>query len=429
MNLILNKRLLIPAIILLGAYNILPIGLLSYKNLDPLKLITILLLFIGLIQTKNLFEKDNKYVSFFICSIFLSVLNMFSRGKYLDWTFFYCLNYLNFFVLLKAFQKSYDINDYLNLLLVLSLLASLLHAIFFMYPDLLTGVLTDIRMGSINYDTTKLRIFIPGMGFIAICFTYLICKIFYYKKLNYWEFALLGLFFLSIFIFSSVRTNLLGLFICILVFLMTGKLSFKSILIFTLTGAAMLSILALISTDLYQFIASRFDIFFKLGDFKLLDVLNLDIDYDNETTWGTIYFRILEVIYVLQNFTGDLKSILLGNIGILYDFLGVEQEPAPHVGIVGIYYLFGLVGLITFLIMFVKFSKILIQNVYKTKNTKFEFLSLSLVVIWFSLFAISLFGGVYYSELILLVTFVMAAAVFIKNKFANEGIEDQCSNA
>lgn len=79
--------------------------------------------------------------------------------------------------------------------------------------------------------------------------------------------------------------------------------------------------------------------------------------------------------------------------------------------------------------MFVKFSKILIQNVYKTKNTKFEFLSLSLVVIWFSLFAISLFGGVYYSELILLVTFVMAAAVFIKNKFANEGIEDQCSNA
>lgn len=424
----LKKRMLVPSIILLNAYNILPFGLLAVKNLDPLKLVTIILLTGSFFIKKKWFDTHTNHVTIFIFTIIISAINMAVKGKYLDWTLFYVFNYLNYFILINSFREDDDVLSYIKVLSVFSIVATFMHGIYFMKPELLNGILSEIRLGSINYDTSKPRIFIPGMGFIAICFTYLITKLMFFRKMTPIEYVFTAAFFLSIFVFSSVRTNLLGIFICFLTMLATGKLSFRSLLSFVGVGISFVAVLAIVSEELYQFIIQRFDIFLKVGDFQLVDLINLEIDYDNETTWGTVYFRILEVVYVFQNFFNDLPSLFFGNIGTLYDFLGVQDEPAPHVGIVGVFYLFGLTGIFTFLAMIVHFSRIVIRNIKLSKNTKWEFMSIALTVIWFTLIAISFFGGVFYSELILLVTYVMAASVYI-NKKQHERLQVEYSNA
>jgi hypothetical protein len=420
----INSRLILPFIILLTAFNILPFGLLSFKNLDPLKVLSLFIFLFALLSVRNLLSKDTIYVSLFIGTIILSALNMFSRGKYMDWTFFYCLNYFNFFLLLISFQNMNDILDYVKLVFGLSILASFLHLIFYLFPVLLAGKLNEIRMGSINSDASRIRVFIPGMGFIAICFTYLIAKLVYFKRLSFAGYCTLLIFFCSITIFASVRTYLLGIFVVLISFLLLKKLSFKKIIYFS--GIAFLAVLivSLVSADLWQFLGERLNIFTQLGEFKFLDAIQLNIDYDTETTFGTVYFRIMEVIYVLNNYSSGMREILFGNMGTLYDFLGVEQETAPHISLFGIYYLFGAIGLAFFCLMFINFTKLIIRNVRKFADTKFEFFSIVVAVLWFTLFVISFFGGIYYSELILMVTFIMAAATFMKKYSFDEQPED-----
>lgn len=424
MQLLLNKRLVLPFVVLLTAFNILPVGLLSVANMDVLKAATLCILFLALLRFRGYFQKDIRYATFFFLSILLSGMNMVSKGKFMDWTLFYCLNYLNLFLLLISFRKIRDIEDYLGLLLVLCTLATVVHFIFFLNPSLLTGVLTDIRMGSLNMDATKVRVFIPGMGFIAMLFTYLVGKLLYFKKLKRYENVLLLIFFTSFAVFASVRTYLLGVVVAFIVLLVLKKLSFRRVLSVTAIVFVLFIALSFVSSDIYQFILGRFDIFFRVKDFQLIDVVNLDVDYDSEETFATVYFRIMEVIYVLQNFSGSLKEILFGNIGTLYDFLGVEQETAPHVSLFGIYYLFGLVGLGTFLLFFIYYTKLLFVNIRRLRNSQFEFLSISLTIMWFSLFAISFFGGIYYSELTLLVTFIIAASLLLKRQNLNAEPKD-----
>jgi hypothetical protein len=420
MELFFNKRLVLPFIVLLTAFNVLPVGLLSMYNMDILKVITLVIFFLSLVRFRGYFTKEVRYATLFFLAILLSALNMISKGKYMDWTFFYCLNYLNLFLLLNAFRKSTDIYDYIQVLIGLCVFASFVHAIFYTFPALLEGPLNEIRMGSINLDATKVRIFIPGMAFIAMFLNYYIIKFLYYRKLRPLELLCFFLFFTSIFIFASVRTYFLCVFVSIVVLLLLRKLSFKK-MSYLLGGTVVgLLLLSLISSDIYEFVIGRFDIFLKLGDFQLMDVIALDVDYDNEQTFGTVYFRIMEAVYVLQNFSGDMRSILFGNIGTLYDFLGVEQEPAPHISIFGIYYLFGLVGLVTFSFFFVYYTKLIIKNLKRFKNTEHEFLSIVLAIFWFSLFVISFFGGIYYSETALIVTFTIAASLTLKKQMTDE---------
>jgi len=424
MQILLNKRLLAPLIVLLSAFNILPVGLLSVANLDFLKVASLCIFFLSLLRFRGYFNTDIKYATFFFLAILLSALNMVSKGKYMDWTFFYCLNYLNLFLLLCSFKNIQDIKDYIGLLLSLCLIASFVHFIFYLDPSLLTGELNRIRMGSLILDARKIRVFIPAMGFIALMFTYLVSKLLYFKKLKAYEFILLIAFFASIFIFASVRTYLLGLGVALVMLLLSGRLSFIKILYFS--GFVFISLfgLSLISSGMYEFIGERFNIFLQLKDFKFRDVLDLSVDYDNEQTFATVYFRIMEVIYVIQNYSSGLRTILFGNLGTLYDFLGVEMEIAPHISIFGLYYLFGMVGLVTFLAFFIYYSKMIISNLKKFKRTHLEFLSITLAILWFTLFAISFFGGIYYSELTLLVTFIIAASIILKRHPLHESIEN-----
>lgn len=424
MQIRLNKRLVASFIVLLTAFNILPVGLLSVANLDFLKVVSLCIFFLSLLMFRGYFKPDIRYATFFFLSILLSALNMVSKGKYMDWTFFYCLNYINLFLLLCSFKKIQDIQDYLGILLGLCFLASLVHFIFYLQPSLLNGELNKIRMGSLILDARKIRVFIPAMGFIAIMFTYLISKLLYYKKLKAHEFILLIAYFASIFIFASVRTYLLGLGVAILLLLLSGRLSFTKILYFSGFVFISLFCLSLISSGMYEFIGERFNIFLQLKDFKLRDVLALDIDYDNEQTFATVYYRIMEVIYVIQNYSSGLRTILFGNLGTLYDFLGVEMEIAPHISIFGLYYLFGMVGLVTFLAFFIYYTRMIIKNLKKFKRTNLEFLSIALAIFWFTLFAISFFGGIYYSELTLLVTFIIAASIILKRQPLNESLEN-----
>lgn len=199
MQLLLNKRLVLPFVVLLNAFNILPIGLLSVANMDLLKAATLCIFFLALLQFRGYFQKDIRYATFFFLSILVSGMNMVSKGKFMDWTLFYCLNYLNLFLLLVSFKKIQDVKDYIGLLLVLCALATFVHFIFFLNPSLLTGKLTDMRMGSLNMDATKIRVFIPGMGFIAILFTYLFSKLLYFKKLKPFENVLL-----FVYLFDSI---------------------------------------------------------------------------------------------------------------------------------------------------------------------------------------------------------------------------------
>jgi hypothetical protein len=424
MKRLINKRLALPFFILLTAFNILPVGLLSIANFDLLKLLSLFIFAISLLQFRGYFKKEVRFSTFFFVAIFLSAVNMASKGKYMDWTLFYCLNYLNLFLLLRCFQKISDINDYIKMLIGLCVAASFVHLLFYLNPSLLEGKLNEIRMGSINTDASKIRVFIPGMGFIAMFLNYYILKLFYFKRLSPAEAACTLLFFASVFVFASVRTYLLALLVTVIVLLSLRKLSLKKIVKFSGTVLAASLLLSLFSADLYEFIASRFDIFFKLKSFNLSDVVNLDIDYDTEETFGTVYFRIMEVMFVLQNYFNDTRSVLFGNIGTLYDFLGVEQETAPHVSLFGIYYLFGLAGLITFSAFFIYYTRLILSNLKRFRKSEFEFLSIALVIFWFSLFVISFFGGIYYSELILLVTFVIAASLVLKKQITYESSKD-----
>jgi hypothetical protein len=424
MQLLLNKRLVSPFIVLLTAFNILPVGLLSIANIDVLKALSLCIFFLALLRFRGYFDKDIRFATFFFLAILLSALNMMSKGKYMDWTFFYCLNYLNLFLLVCSFKKIQDIKDYINILLTLCLLATFVHFIFYVQPSLLTGPLSNMRMGSLSLDASKVRVFIPGMGFIAVLFTYLISKLLYFRQLNVYESVLLIAFFTSIFIFASVRTYFLGVVVAFVTLLFLKKLSVKKVLYFLGIVVAAFFLLSLISSDMYEFITSRFNIFLRLKDFQLREVLDLDVDYDNEQTFATVYFRIMEVIYVIQNFSNGLRPILFGNLGTLYDFLGAELEIAPHVSIFGIYYLFGLVGLSTFLGFFIYYTKMIIANLKKFRRTSLEFLTISLTIFWFTLFVISFFGGIYYSELSLLVTFIIAASIFLKKRPLHESVEN-----
>lgn len=429
MQVLLNKRLVLPFVVLLTAFNVLPVGLLSVANMDFLKAATLCIFFVALLRFRGYFEKDIRYATLFFLSVLLSAVNMASNGKYMDWTFFYCLNYVNLFLLLYSFKKVQDINDYMRILMLLCVLASFVHLIFYLDPSLLTGVLNEIRMGSLFLDASKVRVFIPGMGFIAVLFTYLVSKLLYFKKLKPREFVLVMVFFTSIFIFASVRTYLLGVMVAFVLLLLLGKLSLRKVIYFTGAVVAFFILLSLVSSDMYRFVLARFDIFLRLSDFQLRDVLDLSVDYDTEETFATVYFRIMEVIYVIQNFSGSVKQILFGNLGTLYDFLGVEQEIAPHVSVFGIYYLFGLVGLTTFFLFFAYYTKMIIANLRKFRRTKQEFLSVTLAIFWFELFVFSFFGGVYYSELCLLVTFVIAGSIKLKRYVIHEPIENQHRNA
>jgi len=235
---------------------------------------------------------------------------------------------------------------------------------------------------------------------------------------------LLIAFFASIFIFASVRTYLLGVGVAFVMLLLSRKLSFKKIFYFLGIIFVPLFCLSLLSSNLYEFIGERFNIFLQLKNFQLRNVLDLNIDYDNEETFATVYYRIMEVIYVIQNFSNDLRTILFGNLGTLYDFLGVEMEIAPHISIFGLYYLFGMVGLSTFVVFFIYYTKLIIANLKKFKHTNLEFVSISLAIFWFTLFVISFFGGIYYSELSLLVTFIIAASIILKRHSLNESFEN-----
>lgn len=416
----LNKRLLMPAIVLLSAFNILPIGVLSVDNFDPLKVLMLAILLFSLVRFRGYFTTDVRFATLFFLTIFLSAIFMMLRGKYVDWTFFYCLNYLNLFLLLLLFKDVQDLHDYVGVLIFLCIVASLIHFIFFIRPSLLNGVLTDIRMGSLNMDATKVRVFIPGMGFIAVMFSFLVTKLIYFRRLGYIDLIALTLFFCSIFIFASVRTYSLGLIVALSVLLLCGKLKWKNILFLIGAALVLLLIMFLAGGETREYITNRFDIFLKLGNFQLMDVLRLEVDYESEQTFGTIYFRIMEVIYVLNNFFETPVTLLFGNLGTLYDFLGVEGEIAPHVSIFGIMYLFGLVGLLAFSIFIIYYTKLVIRNLRRFRHTPHEFLTIALAVIWFTLMVISFFGGVYYSELVLLVTFVIAGSLFLKNKYVEE---------
>ncbi|HVG15596.1 MAG TPA: hypothetical protein VM935_11565, partial [Chitinophagaceae bacterium] len=233
MELLFNKRLLAPFVVLLTAFNILPVGLFAFANMDVLKVITLIIFFISLLRFRGYFSKDIKWATFFFLSILLSWVNMVSKGKVMDWTFFYCLNYINLFLLLISFKKIQHIEDYIGLLLLLCVLASIVHFIFYLDPSLLTGELNEIRMGSLFLDASKVRVFIPGMGFIAMLFTYLISKLIYYRKLKVHESILAIVFFISIFIFASVRTYSLGILVAFAVLLLLKKLSFKKLVYFT----------------------------------------------------------------------------------------------------------------------------------------------------------------------------------------------------
>ena len=411
------RRLIAPFFILLAAFNIIPIGLLSYYNLDPFKIVSLFFLFYAFITFKEWRNKNVLFQALFIIAILCSYVNMvIMRGKVFDWTSYYCLYYLYFFVIMSSVRETDDIYLYIRFLLIVCFLATLVHIFFYINPWILEGTLTDIRMGSLRTDVDETRIFIPGSGFIAIGFLYLVTKILYRKRINVVDIFLLAFFSFSIFFISSIRTYLLGVVVVVFVLFLVKKISFKAILALLVPAIVLIGILYLFNDSAYNYIVSRFDIFFKLGDFKPVDAFNLNIDYGGELDLGTVYWRIMESAYVLQVFFKDLPSFLFGQIGVLYDFLGVEENAAPHISLVGVYFLFGLVGLITFLTFLVNFTVLIIKNLRLSKKTDLEFLAIVFTVIWFTLFIFSFFGGIYYSELILMITFTSACSVFLNKK-------------
>ena len=81
------KRLFAPFFILLAAFNIIPIGLLSYYNLDPFKVVSLFFLFYAFITFKDWRNKNVWFQALFIAAIFCSYVNMvITRGKVFDWT-------------------------------------------------------------------------------------------------------------------------------------------------------------------------------------------------------------------------------------------------------------------------------------------------------------------------------------------------------
>lgn len=416
----LNRNLLLPAIVMLSVYNFLPFGLIAVGNMDILKGVVLIIFLVTCFRFQGYFRKEISPVSFLLIAIVLSTVHMVLKGKYMDWTIFYCLYYINFFLLLISFKSKQDIDDYIRILIFFGLCSTLVHLCFFLFPQLLDGKLNEIRMGSLNNDTNITRVFIPGMGYIAMLFVYLFVRMLYYQKLSITHAVILFAFFCSTFIFASVRNYALGILVAFAVLIYTRKLSLKKLSILAGIGVSIMLILSLLSTDIYQYVVDRLGIFFRVSELSVSDAINLDVDYDNEETFGTVYFRILEVIFVLQNYFNDFQSILFGNIGTLYDFLGVEQAPAPHVGIAGVYFLFGAIGIGTFLYFLLYYTRFIFQNVKRLKNTRFEFYSILLIIYWISLFFISFFGGIYYTEMISMVTFTLAASITIRNLHTHE---------
>jgi len=419
--------------IFFAAMGLVPIGLINVHNLNPFNTVVLLILLsqfptaVRTIRAKDpIFSRPSLVVFFVVCTVVLGYVNMvLGLGKFADWTAFYCLNYLLFWVVLREVHTFNDIDRLFRRLAFFTILAAGWLVFFFFRPEVLEGAFTDIRMGSYRGEVGGLsRIFTPGMEYISVALMFVVSYFAFGKPRRPLMLTLLFvLCLLVIVIITSVRTYVAGLLVALLIILVL-KVDWRTIRLL-LVGSLVIAVLFLVLPGgVQEYVVERVAGITDLSDVDVETALDQEMGEGttDEGSLGTLYWRILEVPYALSLMTTP-REIVFGSLGRLYSFIGVEDAAAPHISAAGIFYLFGLVGLMTFSTFIVYFSIRIVRlnRLYKTHPRRY--LAVFTLIAWINLFLFSFGGGIYYSTTTAIVAGICGLTVILERLRGETGKE------
>ena len=392
-----------------SSMSLVPIGLINYANFNPFNIIILLIYIINLPFAIRLTYSNrhqdtiaSKVMMLVLITIIISYISMvINRGKYLDWSVLYCLNFFLFWVIIKEIKTFEDIHKLFWKLLIFTIIAVLWLVYFFINPSILNSTFLDIRMGSFRGDDEGLtRIFTPGMDYIAYAMVFVLCSLFVGIPKN--KTKLIILFFIclgSIVIITSTRTHLVALFITIVII---GIIKFKELKLIRLLTIPILALALyfVLPSALQNYIDIRISPLFKIYNIQLVDAIFDTVDYGGQDhdSFGTVYWRLMEIPYVIS-LIQQPHEIFFGKIGYLYEFKGLNEAPMPHTNFTAFYYLFGLLGVISFGIFIIYFSTKFIKINIMYRGHPKQYLAVFALSIWTNIMLLN--GAAFYSPIVI----------------------------
>ena len=248
---------------------LLPIGLISFGNIDPLKLIIIAFYVIALFKVlfasrhalPAIFTGPSRVIFLLLVVIALAYFHMVLTIDRLSSIFLWFAGGYAFFWIIASEITSYE--SLLTLLKRLGwmvLAATALLILFYFVPSILSGPLLDARMGSFRgYLQGHPRIFTPGMIYITLAVVYAFCRVAFFREPAKTK-LLLGtlaiIIFIVIALVSSVRTNMVSILLSA-AFILIYRFNFKKTLIISALIAAIVGMVMLLPGTYTSYIKER----------------------------------------------------------------------------------------------------------------------------------------------------------------------------
>lgn len=388
---------------------VVPIGLVSFGNLDPYKIVIILIyaltfLFSGPLSARIKEDKALRIPSYVILTLLggigLAYVHMLLTTERMSSIFlWFGANYIFFWVLNGEIKSFEDLNLLFRRLGWLVGIALVLLILFYLKPDLLTGPLYGAGMGSFReYIRGFPRIFTPGMLYIVMGAIYALTRItFGYDTLKR-KAALAAsaiIAFVAVAVICSVRTYVIGIALTALVLLFYRFNVKKAVAIGTI-AVAIIGTVMLLPGDYSSYIKDR------VGNVASVNMLDLKGALGGNVTYGqaqfeTYYWRVSEAVLAI-NLIDSWNEKIFGAMGSWYQYGPDYSAVQPHISYATLYYSSGLAGLVVFGVFIIYFSVKFYRVVRLYRGHPFEYVAVFVALIWLNMLIIAAINPVFYIE-------------------------------
>jgi len=404
---------------------LLPIGLISFGNIDPLKLIIIAFYLIALFRVlfssrpalPAIFTGPSRVIFLLLAVIALAYFHMVLTTDRLSSIFIWFAGGYVFFWIIASEVTSYE-----SLMILFRRLgwmvlpATALLILFYFVPSILGGPLLDARMGSFRgFIQGHPRIFTPGMIYITLAVVYAFCRVAFYREPAKTKLLLSGLaifIFIVIALVSSVRTNIVGILLAAVVILI-HRFNFRKTLTISALVTAIVGMIILLPGTYTSYIKERLVGVAGVTQFDYRGAMSGNISYGSKE-YETYYWRVTEAVMAIKLIDTWDKQIF-GAMGQWYGYGPDYQAVQPHIGYAGLYYCSGYTGLLAFAFFIIYFSFKAIKMLRLYRGHQYEYLAVFVALVWFIMLLTAAANPVFYLEdNIILVSAAALAIVMTK---------------
>jgi len=387
---------------------LLPIGLISFGNIDPLKLIIIAFYVIALFKVlftsrhalPAIFTGPSRVIFLLLVVIALAYFHMVLTTDRLSSIFLWFAGGYVFFWIIASEITSYE--SLLTLLKRLGwmvLATTALLVLFYFVPSILSGPLLDARMGSFRgYLQGHPRIFTPGMIYITLAVVYAFCRVAFFREPAKTK-LLLGtlaiIIFIVIALVSSVRTNIVGILLSAAVILVY-RFNLRKTLLISALVAAIVGMVIILPGTYNSYIKERLVGVAGVAQFDYRGAISGNISYGKKE-YETYYWRVTEAAMVIKLIDTWDKQ-MFGAMGLWYGYGPDYQAVQPHIGYAGLYYCSGLVGLLAFAFFIIYFSLKAVRMLRLYRGHQYEYLAVFVALVWFIMLLTAASNAVFYLE-------------------------------